>query len=115
MMPKRFLAAIFLSTSVLAGVAGLGALPAQAQVNTGLQQVGQTIVLPSTDPRVIAARIINVVLNERGHELALSVSAACVLVYEKVLEDMDSDIRAQVIEAVRVLDQRIRLQTDLAD
>lgn len=42
------------------------AVPAHAQVETGLNEVGATVVLPSTDPRVIVARVINVALGLIG-------------------------------------------------
>src|SRR3989338_1674176 len=55
-------------------VAGLFTLPvpssrfpeAHAQLATGLEEIGGTVKLPSTDPRVIAARIINVALGLVG-------------------------------------------------
>lgn len=62
----------------------------------------------------IDRRIINVVLNDEGRSVASRVSAECVRVYEKVLEDIDPEVRARIIEAIRVLDQRIRVQTDIA-
>ena len=37
-------------------------LVAHAQVDPGLEAVGQTIALPDTDPRILAARIINIFL-----------------------------------------------------
>lgn len=67
-MMKRLFGSVLLSLALLAGVFGMGSLvaPASAQVTTGLQQVGETIKLPSTDPRIIAARIINVALGLIG-------------------------------------------------
>jgi cysteine-rich repeat protein len=53
-----FLTALSLATGSMAFVPTI----AHAQVDTGLTEVGSTIGLPSTDPRIIAARIINVVL-----------------------------------------------------
>ncbi len=41
-------------------------VPAYAQVDTGLNAVGQTIKLPNTDPRVIVVRIINTALGVIG-------------------------------------------------
>lgn len=44
-------------------IGAFGAMPVLAQgLDTGLQDLGQTINLPATDPRVIAANIINVAL-----------------------------------------------------
>ncbi|MDD2731323.1 MAG: pilin, partial [Candidatus Portnoybacteria bacterium] len=48
-------------------LAGAGfAMPARAQINTGLNEVGQTIKLSGEDPRILASRIINVVLGVIG-------------------------------------------------
>lgn len=63
-MIRRFLLASSLFLSLFAG--GFSALPAHAQLDTGLQAIGDTIRLPSTDPRVIVARIINVALGLIG-------------------------------------------------
>lgn len=62
---KRLLAFSFALIAVLA--AGfLATASVHAQVNSGFLGIDQTINLPSTDPRVIAARIINVALGVVG-------------------------------------------------
>lgn len=61
---RNWLGVLALSILCLAG-AGL-ALPAKAQLNAGLNEVGQTIKLSGEDPRIIASRIINVVLGVLG-------------------------------------------------
>ncbi len=48
-----------LGTALLTGAALFLATPVSAQVDTGLQEVGQTVKLSSTDPRVIVTNIIN--------------------------------------------------------
>jgi hypothetical protein len=48
------------------GVGAFGVTPVFAQLDTGLAQVGQTVKLSQEDPRVIAARIINVALGVIG-------------------------------------------------
>lgn len=64
---RRLLFILFALGSLLtAGSAFIGAPPAQAQVNTGLAEVGQTVKLPSTDPRIIAVNIINIALGVIG-------------------------------------------------
>jgi DNA-binding MarR family transcriptional regulator len=60
-------------------------------------------------------RIINVMLSEEGQQLALRVSDECVHVYERVLESIEPNLRVRIIDAVRVLDDKIRVQTDLDD
>ncbi len=63
---KRIAIALVFAATLVAG--GLACAPAHAQssptpvVMSGLQAVGNTIALPDTDPRIIASRIINVVL-----------------------------------------------------
>jgi cysteine-rich repeat protein len=60
---KRIAIALVFAATLVAG--GLTSAPALAQTPTaltGLQAVGNTIVLPDTDPRIIASRIINVAL-----------------------------------------------------
>ncbi len=61
---RRSIALIACTLFLLCGAAlsFVAPAPAYAQVDAGLNAVGQTVQLPSTDPRVIAARIINVVL-----------------------------------------------------
>ncbi|MFZ2803968.1 MAG: Ig-like domain-containing protein [Patescibacteria group bacterium] len=61
----RRLSAFFIAATLFAGGVGL-ALPVQAQVTSGLNAVGQTIILPSTNPITIAVRIINVALGLLG-------------------------------------------------
>ncbi|MFA6161046.1 MAG: IPT/TIG domain-containing protein [Patescibacteria group bacterium] len=64
-MKLRYIfAALAVSTLVFAG--GVFAQPANAQLNTGLDQVGQTIKLSNTDPRTIAVNIINALLGLLG-------------------------------------------------
>lgn len=59
-----------LSAFCLLAFAGMFGLfdptPAYAQIDTGLNEVGNTIVLEANDPRVIAARIINIFLGLIG-------------------------------------------------
>lgn len=57
-------------------------------------------------------RIINVALSEEGRQLAQRVSEECVHVYERVLESIEPKLRMRIIDAVRVLDDKIRVQTD---
>ncbi|MFA5935876.1 MAG: Ig-like domain-containing protein [Patescibacteria group bacterium] len=59
---RRFTALLFLFVSLFAGAVLFSSHPALAQVDTGLAEVGQTVNLSSTDPRVIATNIINVAL-----------------------------------------------------
>jgi len=71
---RRLLFILFALGSILtAGSAFLGTQTASAQVDTGLSQVGQTVKLPSTDPRVIAVRIINIALGVIGIVLVVLV------------------------------------------
>ncbi|MBI5654780.1 hypothetical protein HZC53_03970 [Candidatus Uhrbacteria bacterium] len=57
---RRIFSAMLISgTALLAGFALFTATPAMAQVDTGLQEVGETVKLSGTDPRVIATNIIN--------------------------------------------------------
>lgn len=63
---RRSLAGFALSVALILG-AGLAVIPqTHAQVDAGLAEVGQTVKLGSGDPRVIASRIINVVLGLVG-------------------------------------------------
>lgn len=64
MKPRLFLAALAMSLMCLAG--GLFAHQAHAQLNVGMDEVGNTIKLPDTDPRIIAGRIINIALGVLG-------------------------------------------------
>lgn len=64
MISRNFFAAIAVIFSLFVG--GFSALPVQAQVDPGLNAVGNTVVLTDTDPRTIAAGIINVVLGLLG-------------------------------------------------
>jgi len=64
MKSRPILAALAVLPSLLAGA--FVALPAHAQVNAGLNQVGAATGLTAVDPRVIAARIINVALGTLG-------------------------------------------------
>ncbi|MBI4139202.1 hypothetical protein HY479_03570, partial [Candidatus Uhrbacteria bacterium] len=61
---------ILFSLSLLTALLGAGvlatAVPASAQIETGLNEVGQTVKLSATDPRVIATNIINVALGLMG-------------------------------------------------
>jgi len=61
---RPILAALAVLPSLLAGA--FVALPAHAQINAGLNQVGAATGLSATDPRVIAARLINVALGTLG-------------------------------------------------
>ncbi len=62
---RSFFAALAVITS-LCIFGGDFIAPAHAQIDTGLNSIGQTIALPDTDPRVIAARLINVFLGLLG-------------------------------------------------
>lgn len=55
-----------LGALLTAGSAFIAATPANAQVDAGLAEVGQTVKLSSTDPRTIAVRIINIALGVIG-------------------------------------------------
>lgn len=55
-----------LGALLTAGSAFIAATPANAQVDAGLAEVGQTVKLSSTDPRTIAVRIINIGLGVIG-------------------------------------------------
>ncbi len=62
---RRFLLSLLLVASIFIGVGGMmTSVPtASAQetgLDTGLAEVGETVILPDTDPRIIAARIINI-------------------------------------------------------
>jgi cysteine-rich repeat protein len=60
---------IFTALAVFVSLALAGGdfiLPAHAQIDTGLDAIGQTVQLPDTDPRIIAARLINVFLGLLG-------------------------------------------------
>lgn len=66
---KRFLLSFFLAVSLCCGALAFFSvpLPVSAQVtDAGLAEIGSTINLPSTDPRVIAGRIINIALSTLG-------------------------------------------------
>jgi len=62
---RSFFAALAVITSLYI-FGGDFIAPANAQIDTGLNSIGQTIALPDTDPRVIAARLINVFLGLLG-------------------------------------------------
>jgi len=62
---RRLILTLTLSLSLIGSGLALGQ-PVQAQVTGGLSEVGKTIILPSTDPRILAARIINVALGLIG-------------------------------------------------
>lgn len=60
---KRLITTLLLALTLAAGALALPSVaPAQAQIDSGLTAVGETVKLPGTDPRVIATRIINVAL-----------------------------------------------------
>lgn len=65
---RRFILLILIAAALVAGGLALTSFAsrAQAQLAPGLQEVGGTIKLPSTDPRIIATRIINVSLGLIG-------------------------------------------------
>lgn len=63
---KRFTLSFFCILTIVGLFGFYGAEPAQAQVESGLNAVGETIVLEANDPRVIAARIINIFLGLVG-------------------------------------------------
>lgn len=66
---RRFALSGLLTLSIALGGMLSFSLPALAQadgIDTGLNKLGETIVLPDTDPRVIAARIVNVFLGFMG-------------------------------------------------
>lgn len=63
---RRLFATFAILASLLTGAVAFSALPASAQVDTGLNAVGQTVKLSSADPRVIATNIINVALGLVG-------------------------------------------------
>lgn len=65
-MLRRIFLSIALALSMCIGSGAVSALPAHAQVSTGLDEVGQTIKLSSADPRQIVVRIINVALGLIG-------------------------------------------------
>ncbi|MFH1620790.1 MAG: IPT/TIG domain-containing protein [Patescibacteria group bacterium] len=66
MILRRLLGLLLITTALGVGTVGLSVPVAQAQLDTGLQEVGQTVKLPSTDPRVIVVNIINVALGLIG-------------------------------------------------
>ena len=70
---RRSFARVALVLTLLAGAGSVGASLAQAQITSGLQDVGSTIKLSATDPRIIAARIINYALGFLGIILVLIV------------------------------------------
>ncbi|MDQ7815135.1 MAG: Ig-like domain-containing protein [Patescibacteria group bacterium] len=66
MKAKILFVTVLLGLALSIGGVVFTALPVQAQVDTGLQEVGQTVKLASTDPRTIAANIINIALGLVG-------------------------------------------------
>lgn len=63
---KRLLNTLAVIVSLLGAGALVFAAPVSAQVDAGLNAVGETVKLPATDPRVIATNIINVALGLVG-------------------------------------------------
>lgn len=63
---RRLFATLAILVSLLTGAVAFSALPASAQVDTGLNQVGETVKLSAADPRVIATNIINIALGLVG-------------------------------------------------
>ncbi|MBU1034740.1 IPT/TIG domain-containing protein, partial [Patescibacteria group bacterium] len=63
---KRIITTLAIIFSLLGAGGFAMPMPASAQVDTGLNAVGATVGLPTTDPRVIAARIINISLGLLG-------------------------------------------------
>ncbi|MHB8831521.1 MAG: hypothetical protein ACYC44_05415, partial [Patescibacteria group bacterium] len=55
-----------LAVSMLCITTGALVTPAHAQLDTGLNEIGNTIKLTGTDPRIIAGRIINIALGVIG-------------------------------------------------
>jgi cysteine-rich repeat protein len=71
---RRFLPILLVLGPVIAlGLAAFWVDPALAQVDTGLAEVGETVKLSSTDPRIIVTRIINVALGLVGIVLVVLV------------------------------------------
>jgi hypothetical protein len=76
MIKLRSLALAFLTTlSLMTGSMAFVPTVVHAQVDAGLAEVGGTIGLSATDPRVIAARIINVTLG------LLAIIMLCLILY----------------------------------
>lgn len=66
MTHRRFFILFALTLSVLMGGLSIHHSTVRAEVTEGLAAVGKTVKLPSTDPRILAARIINVALGVIG-------------------------------------------------
>ncbi len=66
MKVRNIFAIASIGLGLAAGTMFLSAHAVRAQVDTGLQQVGQTVKLSGTDPRTIAANIINIALGLVG-------------------------------------------------
>jgi hypothetical protein len=84
-MLRRIFLSIALALSMCIGSGAVSALPAHAQVSTGLDEVGQTIKLSSADPRQIVVRIINVALGLIG------IILVCLILYAGFLWMTDSE------------------------
>ncbi|MBU1629847.1 hypothetical protein KKD88_02100, partial [Patescibacteria group bacterium] len=63
---KRLLTTFAIAVTLLGAGGFAMPMPAAAQVDTGLAEVGATVGLSATDPRVIATRIINISLGLLG-------------------------------------------------
>ncbi|MCC7357698.1 Ig-like domain-containing protein [Candidatus Uhrbacteria bacterium] len=95
-MLRRFLLLIALALPLFGGLS-VSALPVQAQVTTGLEEVGQTIKLPSTDPRLIVVRIINIALGLIG------IILVCLILYAGFLWMTSGGKEDQISRAKQIL------------
>jgi heme/copper-type cytochrome/quinol oxidase subunit 2 len=100
-MLRRFFLLIALVLPCLFGGMSISAQPVQAQVSTGLEEVGQTIKLSNADPRQIVVRIINIALGLIG------IILVCLMLYAGFLwmtsggkEDQISRAKAIIRNAI---------------
>jgi uncharacterized membrane protein YgcG len=100
-MLRRFFLLIALVLPCFFGGMSISAQPVQAQVSTGLEEVGQTIKLSNADPRQIVVRIINIALGLIG------IILVCLMLYAGFLwmtsggkEDQISRAKAIIRNAI---------------
>ena len=97
---KRF----FIACACTASLLGIGAVPLVAsaqEIASGLQEIGQVVKLPSTDPRVIVARVINVALSLIGIILVV------LLIYAGFLYMTSGGEAAKIEKAKKIIQNAI--------
>ncbi|MEO5928079.1 MAG: Ig-like domain-containing protein [Patescibacteria group bacterium] len=98
---RRLFATLAILLSLSMGAIAFSALPASAQVDPGLNAVGQTVKLSSADPRVIATNIINIALGLVGIVLV------SLIVYAGFLWMTSGGNEEQVSRAKRIITSSI--------